>query len=188
VFRIDRQLIDPKLLHLAKRELLQSIDRISQGTKESSVFERQGGLKLSTCYGTIFQAIGDLLEPIAKFPANLPRSSGRIQYPSDPKRLAWHQDLTALDMQDGIIAWVPLDPIDGTRPTLQIGNDSPPVKHKGDMRGFAVATHQDYPVLETLTGLDVGDVCWFGPLTLHRTYSTPDMTNTRHSLDMRFSN
>ncbi len=188
MLRIDRQIIDPKLLALAKRELLLSIERLFPDTKDYSVYQRQGGVMLASCTGTIFSAIGDLLEPIANLKLSLKHSSGRVQYPSDPKHLAWHQDVTAMHHNDGMIGWVPLDPIDGTRPTLQLAGSCEHVKHGVDPRGFAIAKDQRITATDTLTNLEVGDVVWFDPGMLHRSYSAPDMTNPRHSLDMRFSN
>ncbi len=188
MFRIDRQILDPKLLFLAKRELLLAIERLFPDTKDYSVYQRQGGVVLSSCTGTTFAIIGDILEPFAKLKPSLKHSSGRVQYPSDPKHLAWHQDVTAMYGKDGMIAWVPLDPIDGTRPTLQLAGSSEHVKHGVDPRGFAIAKDQRITATDTLTNLEIGDVVWFDPGMLHRSYSTPDMTNPRHSLDMRFSN
>lgn len=186
MYRIDRGIIDPKLLELAKQELLKSIERIEPDSRDASIYARQGGIRLASCLGTVFSIVGELLEPIAKFPVDLRRSSGRIQHPCDRRHFAWHQDLTALDGRDGLVAWIPLDALDGSRPTLQIGKTIHPIEHKLDDRRIAVAIDQDHEAIETIVGLEVGDVCWLGPYTMHRTYSTPDMTNPRHSLDMRF--
>lgn len=88
---------------------------------------------------------------------------------------------------DGLVAWVPLDMIDGSRPSLEIAPEEELRPHYLDERRFLVSEgSHDRPDAAVMLGLIPGDVVLFSPRAPHRTYCGPGMTNTRLSLDMRF--
>ena len=88
----------------------------------------------------------------------------------------------------GMVVWVPLDPIDGTRPSLEVAQPMLPLRHIADPKGFLIFDGI-ISVGETtvLNDLELGDVAAFTPYAPHRSYIAPTMTNTRLSLDLRFS-
>lgn len=92
--------------------------------------------------------------------------------------------------QIGMVAWVPLDPIDGTRPGLEVQPLSTPgpLPHHRDQRRFLVADEQSEDTADAVVidGLRLGDIVLIDPYEPHRTHCTPAMTNPRLSLDMRF--
>lgn len=87
----------------------------------------------------------------------------------------------------GAIAWVPLDPIDGSRPTLEIASEEDrKAHHRDDRRFLETDDNRDRSDAVIVSELEIGDIVLFSPYEPHRTYCTPDMRNERLSLDLRF--
>lgn len=113
----------------------------------------------------------------------------------DQSYLFYHQDLTPLCIM-GINLWAALDPIDGTRPGLEVlvrrqhrtfpvtpGHivDSSPYRIPDELvRG--VYPDSDFAAPR----MDVGDGMLFLFTTVHRSHLTPEMTQSRRNAELRF--
>lgn len=181
---IRRGVIDRELIARVRKRVLEDFQ-----TSESMDIRVQGGFKLPDAEP--YLELREVLLPIARSICygvwcDLSSCSARIQSAQDiDRRLNWHQDAAPMK-SDGVVAWVPLDPIDGSRPSLEICDRLQEiVSHETDSRGFLIATKAPLKG-EVLTAMDPGDVAFFSPYAMHRTHIDPTMPNTRLSVDMRF--
>lgn len=154
------------------------------------IYARQGGCRLSEIESMAVRRLVRELMLKSKLSCDLSKCSVRRQKPSGVHKLPWHQDYAPMQLQPGcpgIVAWVPLDPIDGSRPSLEIAPSEEPLSHYCDDRNFLVSDDAaERTGSVTVSDLDPGDVVMFSPYEPHRTYCTPDMTSERLSLDLRF--
>jgi len=113
----------------------------------------------------------------------------------DQSYLFYHQDLTPLCIM-GINLWAALDPIDGTRPGLEVlvrrqhrtfpvvpGHivESSPYRIPDEaVRG--VYPEEDFAAPQ----MEVGDGMLFLFTTVHRSHLTPEMTKSRRNAELRF--
>jgi hypothetical protein len=150
-------------------------------------FAKLGRIRLSLFQSQAIGTIVDRLAAHANFPFRPDRSGVQLQKPDGAHQLGWHQDWVAIGNRPGITAWVPLDSIDGTRPTLEFAGAIAPIPHHEDEHGFMIADLAGKTVVSTVVErLELGDVVMFSPLELHRTYCDGSMTQARMSLDLRF--
>lgn len=196
--RIERGALPRDLVLAARAAVMAELARCQCGLadpKVAATVALQGGFPLTDVQP--FPEIARLLRPFVRTlvpgaVVRLSSSSARLQVPSgEDKRLGWHQDAVPMQMgtkEQGVVAWLPLDPIDGTRPTLQVCEPlRTVVRHAADKRQFSVATDpQVQPVCKVLEEMAVGDVALFSPFAMHRTYTDEHMTQPRLSLDIRF--
>jgi len=156
-----------------------------------SVHDRQGGLRLSDIDSPAIGKMARKLEKKIGLASDLSRSSAREQAPTGVHALDWHQDYAGMELkpgQHGMVAWVPLDRIDATRPGLEVAPvTAAPTPHYRDERRFLVSfVPVDHPDALVIDSLPLGDVVLLNPYEPHRTHRTPAMTQSRLSLDMRF--
>ncbi len=155
---------------------------------EPEIFRRQRGIRLSTIECDEIKSVVLYLEAMTGLKCDLTQCSARYQEPDGEHQLRWHQDAAPMKLgpdEEGIVAWVPLDPIDGTRPTLEIADPEPAHEHVTDKKRFLVIENAEFkgaPVKD----LAVGDIVLMSPYEPHRTLIEPGMTQPRISMDMRF--
>jgi hypothetical protein len=189
---IIRHVFDATWIVDAKIELLKAIEQVPLRTDEvPEIYARQRGIRLSKIYPrNAINVIADQLNWLTGMRCDLNRSAGKSNDPKEDIRLGWHQDVAGMAIEEGeeaVVAWVPLDPIDGSRPSLEIGPSSYGWPHIRDEHRFLVLEKEPIGLSGTVVqGLDRGDVVLFSPYTFHRTYVNESMTETRLSLDMRF--
>ena len=162
------------------------------GETQAKSVERQGGFTLPD--EGDFAVLLDALEPHAQRIAPMVRKcarmcSVRLQTPgAADKALPWHQDAQPMKMMPkmaGVVAWVPLDDIDGTRPDLEFGPIVGRVlKHTNTERHFAEQCEVEVDEREPVYGMRQGDVMFFSPYQLHRTRMVGE--RERYSIDVRF--
>jgi len=158
---------------------------------------RQSSMQLLTMPDDVKRELLGYLQPIVA--EHMPRcgvswlnSSARFQFTNTTTpNIGWHQDYIAMEMRNsilrGVTVWIPLDPIDGTRPTMEFGaeNEKGPRQHQSDQWKFAVSEYAPAGTM-ILKDLPAGSAVLFGPLLMHRTYIAPEMTHSRISMDIRF--
>lgn len=172
-----------------RRRILLAQSTIEQWADDGAraVFQRQGGLRLSDLKSAEIGRLARALEIRLGLVCDLSKCSARTQKPNGDYQIPWHQDRAAMDAENGMVAWVPLDPLDGTRPSLEIAPEEAAAwEHYRDERRFLVSDRVPSGPSAILSGLEPGDVVLFSPLAPHRTWCEPGMVNTRLSLDMRF--
>ena len=150
-------------------------------------FAQKGRIRLSWFDSTAINAIARRLSAHAGLPFRADRSGAQLQRPDGSHHQGWHQDLPAIGGLVGFTMWVPLDPIDGTRPTLEFAGEAPAQDSEYEAQGFSNEDMRGVAFVPTVIDrLELGDVVMFGPLELHRTYCDASMTQPRLSLDLRF--
>jgi hypothetical protein len=157
-------------------------------------FHDQGGISLDLIDSPSIKEMLDVM--VAKFglPTDPRLCSARLQRPDGCFRLPWHQDWAPMDLQRLVkefgpvkarVCWVPLTPVDGRRPSLEVAEPAAPNNHLIDDRQFLYLP--DYEAVGTILKDAVAGTCWsFSPFAPHRTWVTPTMTEDRISLDLRF--
>jgi hypothetical protein len=179
--------IEPQLIERARQDCVAEIQR-----QFAADLARQGRIRVPLFPSEPITRIIDELVIILGFPLSsfhADRSGVQLQQPDGRHGQQWHQDWGAMANPHaiGITAWIPLDPIDGTRPSLEFAGELPPLAHEYDARGYALTSHPELAIHPTpLLNLNIGDVVTFGPRELHRTFVAPAMTQPRLSLDFRF--
>jgi ectoine hydroxylase-related dioxygenase (phytanoyl-CoA dioxygenase family) len=182
--KILTEVIQPQLIERARQDCLAEIQRQLVGD-----FTRQARMRVSLFPSDPITRIVNELVRILGFPFRAERSGVQLQLPDGRHSQQWHQDWGAMANPHaiGVTAWIPLDPIDGTRPSLEFAGELPPLAHEYDSRGYALTSHPELAIHPTpLLNLSIGDVVTFGPRELHRTFVAPTMTQPRLSLDLRF--
>ena len=182
--KILTEVIQPQLIKRARQDCLGEIQRQFAGD-----FARQARMRVSLFPSDPITRIVNELARILGFPFRPDRSGVQVQFPDGRHGQQWHQDWGAMANPHaiGVTAWIPLDPIDGTRPSLEFAGELPPLAHEYDSRGYALTSHPELAIHPTpLLNLSIGDVVTFGPRELHRTFVAPTMTQPRLSLDLRF--
>lgn len=188
--KILRFAVDINILAAIRLHVLRCIDAIHTAPDSTqAIYKAQGGIRLSEIQSAAILLLTAQLQQIVGQPCDLSKCSVRLQKPDGDQQLRWHQDYAPMKLEpdeDGVVAWVPLDPIDGTRPTLEIAKIKAPFSHHHDALGFLVSSWQGFDG-RVLTDMAVGDIALFSPYAPHRTVCLPEMKNSRLSLDMRFS-
>jgi ectoine hydroxylase-related dioxygenase (phytanoyl-CoA dioxygenase family) len=183
--KILTSVIEPQLIERARQDCVAEIQRQFPGD-----FARQGRMRVPLSFPSdpITRIINQLVT-ILGLPFRADRSGVQVQQPDGRHGRQWHQDWeTMADPHAiGVTAWIPLDPIDGTRPSLEFAGELPPLAHEYDAHGYPLTSHPELAIHTTpLLNLNIGDVVTFGPRELHRTFVAPSMTQPRLSLDLRF--
>lgn len=188
---ILRNALDVNLLTAVRDHVMRAIDTVCEAsTATRSTFTDQRGINLSDITSPAILLLTAQLQQITNLPCNLSKCSARQQFPDGEYQLRWHQDCAPMELQHGetgVVAWVPLDPINGTRPSLEIAEPVPAHDHVRDERVFLVIEGQEFHGKQ-IRGLAVGDIVLFSPYAPHRTYCSHEMSRPRLSLDIRFSN
>jgi len=112
----------------------------------------------------------------------------RRQIPDASDRaLGYHQDAAVIDSPDGLVFWIPLDPIDDHTPGLEVIPNwkRPVLPHTTNQRNNYLETTEPITQNGVIVSMQRGDVLVFKLPTPHRTYLTPRMTKTRFSIDLR---
>jgi hypothetical protein len=177
---LHKNWIDPKILIQAKKDVLDNRDKS---------WKKQNRINLSQVESKAIEEIAAQCQSITWFPYMPERSGAQIHEPNSKGDSAqtWHQDIVALGGEHGCVAWVPLDPLDGTRPSIMFAGERPSIRHYKDERDFSVALD---PVVETATlilKMELGDIIVFNWSELHSTYWPEGLTNGRVSLDLRYA-
>lgn len=137
----------------------------------------------------IFKVIA-FMEEIIGYKCDPGESSVRAQDPSTEwPKLPWHQDGAGMrPAEDSIVAWVPLTPIDGNTPTIEFSKlqMTQLLEHERNSNRFLEVENNGDAGSTIVTDLEPGAVVIFSPWTLHRTYRTREMKDSRLSLDLRF--
>ncbi len=187
---ISRASVDAGLLGAVRVHCLQAISRISEAPEyDRGTWALQSGIRLASIECGPLLVLAAALQSECGLPCSLARSSVRLQACDGVRRLRWHQDYAPMGLaegQVGMVAWVPLDAIDGSRPSLEVARERPRLEHGEDDRAFLVAPGVELAG-EVLADMAVGDVAWFSPYEPHRTYIGPWMWRPRLSLDVRFA-
>jgi ectoine hydroxylase-related dioxygenase (phytanoyl-CoA dioxygenase family) len=176
--------IEPQVIERARQDCLAEIQRQFAGD-----YARQGRMRVPLFPSDPVTRIVNQLATMLGFPFRVDRSGVQVQQPDGRHGQHWHQDWGAMANPHaiGVTAWIPLDPIDGTRPSLEFAGELPPLAHEYDARGYALTSHPELAIHPTpLLNLSIGDVVIFSPRELHRTFVAPSMTRPRLSLDLRF--
>ncbi len=188
--RIARACVDPWLLQAIREHALGWISRIDELSPAArSTWALQSGINLSDIPCPALGVLAGNLSSVIGLPCSLRFSSVRLQACTGDRQLRWHQDcapMQLVDGQRGEVAWVPLDEIDGTRPTLEVADVTSGRAHERDDRIFLVIPGAEF-IGDVLHRMSVGDVAFFSPYAPHRTYVTDAMTESRLSLDLRFA-
>ncbi len=188
--KILHSAIAKSLIDLVREDIVRLIGEAENfNAYDSGVWKLQSGIGLSHCNTVSMMVLTAQLQDITKQPCDLDKCSARLQAPNGEKQLRWHQDYSPMQLnagEDGIVAWLPLDQLDGTRPSLEVASPCKPFDHETDKYLFKVIQDGDF-IGQILSGIGPGDVILFSPFAPHRTYIAPGMTNSRLSLDMRFS-
>jgi hypothetical protein len=175
--------IEPQLIERAREDCIAEIER-----QFGEDFARRR-IRVPLFPSDSITAIVNELTAILGLPFRADRSGVQLQQPDGRHGQQWHQDWGTMANPDaiGVTAWIPLDPIDGTRPSLEFAGELPPLAHEYDARGYALTSHPELAIHPTpLLNLNIGDVVTFGPRELHRTFLAPTMTQPRLSMDLRF--
>jgi len=190
---ILRGFFDKYIVKRARLDVATALANVDEWTDlvAEDIYHRQGGLRLTNIDSLAISRIAQSLENEIGFNSDLSRSSARAQVATGVHALDWHQDYAGMELkpgQEGMVAWVPLDYIDHTRPGLEIAQSVEPTPHYRDERRFLQASYFIPTKNNTIVidNLPLGDVVLFSPYEPHRTHRTPAMTQTRLSLDMRF--
>jgi hypothetical protein len=112
----------------------------------------------------------------------------RRQRPTRPDHaFAYHQDSAVIGGEDGVVIWIPLDPLDELTPGLELVPAlRRPLAHGANpLNGFLEAVEPAPGERVAVTDAGLGDVLVFHVLTPHRSLLTAAMTKTRHSIDLR---
>lgn len=187
-----RRFFDEFTMECARLDVTAALKTIGEWGTEAAkrVHANQSGLRLSDIDSPSIREMAAKLERKIGLPCDMTKSSARMQPPSGTYKLNWHQDYAGMGLkpeQAGMVAWVPLDPIDGTRPGLEVAGAVEPMAHHRDARRFLVADDCSGRPGSVVIDLSfLGDAVLLTPWEPHRTYCTPAMTNSRLSVDMRF--
>ena len=190
-FEIVDKLIDATSMASARASVAQAIADVGKraSNHDQEVFALQHRLPLGCIAGIpAIRRIIRLLEDRIGLPCDPGKGGIQHQSPDGTYRLRWHQDSPIMGMSEkmrGRVAWIPLDPIDGRRPSLAFAKRGKQAPHHADARSFAVADveFEKYMVIQNL---DLGDVVLFSPHVFHSTYVDPLMSESRYSIDLRF--
>jgi hypothetical protein len=112
----------------------------------------------------------------------------RRQKPDEIDRaFRFHQDSAVAGTEDGVVFWIPLDPIDMATPTLELVPQwNRPLRHIRNAANGYRETDEEISVERiSINHTQLGDVLIMSLLTPHRTLLTPAMTKTRFSIDLR---
>lgn len=158
-----------------------------------NLWSLQGGMNIGQVQRPSLEAVYKIIafmDDIIGYKCDPLESSLRVQLPESfwPK-LPWHQDGAGMrKAKDSIVAWVPLNTIDGKCPTIEFSNSQMTslLEHERNTNCFLEAENNGDAGSTIVDGLELGAVVIFSPWTLHRTYRTKDMTHARVSLDLRF--
>jgi hypothetical protein len=183
--------IESELIEIIRAHVLDAIERVNEADfYTQGTFSAQRGIRLADIPTPALSMLAGQLGSYLGKPCNFLKSSARQQFPTGQYKLPWHQDGAPMGFyaaKTGMVAWVPLDDIDGSRPSLEIADDAEPMDHIEDERMFLEIPNMDFKG-QVIPNMKVGDVLLFSPYAPHRTFIAPEMTNPRLSLDMRFSN
>ncbi len=187
---VARASVDAGLLAAVRVRCVEAIACISEAPEyDRGTWALQSGIGLASIECAPLLVLAATLQVHCGLPCSLARSSVRLQAHDGARQLRWHQDYAPMGLaegQVGMVAWVPLDAIDGSRPSLEVARETARLEHRTDDREFLVA-----PAVElagkVVNGLAVGDVVWFSPYEPHRTWVGPWMWRPRLSLDVRFA-
>jgi ectoine hydroxylase-related dioxygenase (phytanoyl-CoA dioxygenase family) len=180
-----------KARETATQELLGANNSKNEDVRR--IFRRQGGLRLDEVKSPYIHAIANTLSEHFNLPHDHTKCSLREQIPESSMGLRWHQDYAPMQLkpgEDGVVCWVPLDPIDGLRPSMVVAKECQRLRHMRDDHRFLVIDPscgfepEDGVII---TDLEEGDIVTFSPYAPHRTYSNRMMTQPRYSLDLRYS-
>jgi ectoine hydroxylase-related dioxygenase (phytanoyl-CoA dioxygenase family) len=185
---------------IMKRDLMRAIDNVNSSNENViRVFGNQRGMRLSEVKSDAIPIAISIMEDLEGLGCDPTNCSVRIRDPDGSYSLGWHQDYASVGIEAlnpefykkyenklVKVAWIPLDPIDGTRPTLEVAEPEDPREHHRDAMRFLVADELKDREGQVIKGMEPGDVLLFSPYAPHRSYSSPGMTNTRLSIDLRF--
>lgn len=133
----------------------------------------QHGLNLNHVPDAALWPLCAEVERLTGLRVSLARSSFRIQRHNSRCPLPWHQDYEQMGgtsaVLAGMVCWVPCDPLDGSRPSVEVAEPVPPQPHQEHPNHFLGFVQQDGWHGTVLSGLAVGDAVLFSPLAPHRT-------------------
>lgn len=136
---------------------------------------------LRTLYGSEVCIIGSASLPRLQHP---PSAAQAIE-----RALPWHQDYEYVGpLQQAINVWIPLTPVGGDYPGLELwlGGPQAPLLEPGQPTAERDAILAAIPASELWRPqMQPGDVLIFTPYTVHRTHLDPGMSKTRISYELR---
>lgn len=155
---------------------------------QSYLWRQQRGLGLDVCEAAPLVALCAAVESVMGLQVRRDKSSFRRQEATMPRPLPWHQDWEPMGGHvtgslGGMVTWVPADPIDGTRPALELAEADRALPHEHGEWGFLQLAQPVTGPTTVLTGLEIGDVVLFSPFAPHRTVLCG--TQPRRSFDLR---
>jgi hypothetical protein len=173
------------LIEQAREEVLANTEMFNRKPE----YAHQQRIELDGLDSPTIKKIADLCEALTWHPWRPKKSGAQVHGPKsfETTSQSWHQDIVALDGPVGCTVWIPLDPIDGTRPSLRFGGEHPALQHHIDQRQFSYVPDIEVDVYSILNRADLGTVVMFSWSELHGTYWDSNMTNGRISLDLRFT-
>lgn len=120
--------------------------------------------------------------------ALLDACSIRRQKPDARDRaLGYHQDSAVINSPDGVVFWIPLDPIDESTPGLEVVPNwqKPMMQHAWNKQNGYLETSELITQKSVTVTMKRGDVLVFALPTPHRTFLAGGMFKTRYSIDLR---